>query len=127
VVFFGLGNVPTAWYFFLEMFRQGGIFWSWECSDCMVFLFRNVPTGWYFLVLGMFRLHGISFYKCSDSVVFFGLGNVPTAWYFFLEMFRQRGNFWFFIFIIECIMIFSWCGFVIVQKPQTNVFTILFS
>ena len=52
VVFFG--TVPTVWYF-LDLFRQCGIFWN--CSDSEVFF-------------GTFRQCGI-FWNCSDSVVFF--------------------------------------------------------
>jgi len=97
-------SVPTVWYF-LEVFRQCGIFWKcfrqcgifWNCSDSVVF-FGTVPTVWYF-------------WNCSDSVVFFGsvptvwyfwncsdsvlfFGTVPTVWYF-LELFRQCGIFCF--------------------------------
>ena len=52
MVFFGI--VATVWYF-LELFRQCGIFWN--CSDSVVFL-------------EFFRQCGI-FWNCSDSVVFF--------------------------------------------------------
>ena len=78
------GIVATVWYF-LELFRQCGIFWN--CSDSVVF-FGIVPTVWYFLEL--FRQCGM-FWNCCDSVVFFGI--VPTVWYF-LELFRQCGIFW---------------------------------
>jgi hypothetical protein len=73
----------TVWYF-LEMFRQCGMFW--KCSDSVVFS-GNVRTVWYFLE--MFGQCGI-FWKYSDSVVFFG--KVRTVWYF-LEMFGQCGMF----------------------------------
>ena len=64
ILLFDFGTVPTVWYF-LELFRQCGIFWN--CSDSVVF-FGTVPTVWYFLEL--FRQCGI-FWNCSDSVVFF--------------------------------------------------------
>jgi hypothetical protein len=35
VVFFG-GNVPTVWYFWMEMFRQCDVFGR-KCSDIVVF------------------------------------------------------------------------------------------
>jgi hypothetical protein len=79
------GSVPTVWYF-LEVFRQCGIFW--KCSDSVVF-FGSVPTVWYFIgsvptvwyFLEVFRQCGIFF-------------SVPTVWYF-LERFRQCGIFCF--------------------------------